>query len=464
MNKKHDLTKHQNTIAAKLLNQLDQDTGATLIGRAGTGKTHTLNVIITLLKQNPDIFGSDIVVCAPTHKAVAVINNKIKNCRVATLSKVLAEKPVREEDKETFVPDLMQAMSGDVLIVDESSMIDQTKLDHIEMLIPTKFKKVIFVGDDCQLPPVNKDLPAELKNHMPALEKYCAFELTVPMRQKGDSNILDVAEEVRQGIVNNTKFYFKRNHMKNDVYEFDYIEALNHYVLCIKDNPDYAINSRFVAWRNEDVVKINQDIRRKLYGKHIEDYIVGETVVLQQPIVIEYNNNKNQQVKDVIYNNGEEIQLTNLEPTVFKKVYYVDKKTKKLIHNKIKIAENLDKALYTKHTLNVKVYEYTAFHPDNSDLFITLYIPFNDSIGPINKILRVLKECKEWNEYWKLKDSILNVKHSYAMTVHKSQGGTLNDVYVYNKFYSPDVEFNNRLIYVGITRASSKLFIVGGAK
>ena len=58
------------------------------------------------------------------------------------------------------------------------------------------------------------------------------------------------------------------------------------------------------------------------------------------------------------------------------------------------------------------------------------------------------------------KDDMINVKHAYAMSIHKSQGSEFNHVIMpisstYHKM------LYNKLIYTGISRAKKSLVIIG---
>ncbi|MCG8729050.1 ATP-binding domain-containing protein, partial [Tenacibaculum finnmarkense] len=56
----------------------------------------------------------------------------------------------------------------------------------------------------------------------------------------------------------------------------------------------------------------------------------------------------------------------------------------------------------------------------------------------------------------------LQVKFSYAMTCHKSQGGQWNTVFIEQPYLpdGPSVEYL-RWLYTAVTRAQNKLYLIG---
>ena len=91
---------------------------------------------------------------------------------------------------------------------------------------------------------------------------------------------------------------------------------------------------------------------------------------------------------------------------------------------------------------------------------------YNGDIGYIHKISRdgynkdVVTIDFDGNYIEYKKDDMINVKHAYAMSIHKSQGSEFNHVIMpisstYHKM------LYNKLIYTGISRAKKSLVIIG---
>jgi hypothetical protein len=70
---------------------------------------------------------------------------------------------------------------------------------------------------------------------------------------------------------------------------------------------------------------------------------------------------------------------------------------------------------------------------------------------------------KVWGQYWNLKKRFVDIKYSYAYTVHKLQGSTYTDVYINVRDIIAcvnDMEMLYRLIYVALTRAKGNVYIL----
>ena len=80
------------------------------------------------------------------------------------------------------------------------------------------------------------------------------------------------------------------------------------------------------------------------------------------------------------------------------------------------------------------------------------------------EISAVDKERREaWVRFYRFKESIADVRAPYALTVHKSQGSTYDEVFVdLNTFrFAREASMVARLLYVAITRARYKVYFCG---
>lgn len=150
-----------------------------LFGPAGTGKTY----LISELSQRHD----NLRLCAFTGKAASVLAKKT-GCAATTVHglqyKLVEIGRDRDGKKVLQFERVTRALHGDIIIVDESSMISQ----EIGRDIMLHGAKVIFVGDPHQLPPVKGG-------------RYCLtsdFELTEVHRQALESGIIRQATNMRE--------------------------------------------------------------------------------------------------------------------------------------------------------------------------------------------------------------------------------------------------------------------------
>ena len=181
----------------------DGDQHFVLSGYAGTGKT-------TLAKYIADVIGKDdVYFCAYTGKAANVLREK--GCENAATIHSHVYRFLYDKDGKNPVfgfnhdSELRQAK---LVIVDEYSMLNDTIIQDIHRLA----KKVLYLGDPFQLPPV-KDVRS-------MLEPDCFLEEV--HRQALNSPILRAATDVRLGrnisIGDHGEFvYEKRGYLTNQM-------------------------------------------------------------------------------------------------------------------------------------------------------------------------------------------------------------------------------------------------------
>ena len=100
-----------------------------LAGNAGTGKT----TLVQEIAKHHHAKGDKIVLTAPTHKAVAVLERKLKLAGIAipcrTIHSLLSLKPKPQGDKQVFVRGKnARPVQEDIIIIDEASMLDASMM------------------------------------------------------------------------------------------------------------------------------------------------------------------------------------------------------------------------------------------------------------------------------------------------------------------------------------------------
>lgn len=118
-----------------------------LTGGPGTGKTTTLNAIITILKNN----GQKVFLAAPTGRAAQRMS-EVTGCEAKTIHRLL-EVGWDREDRPIFKKNEKNLLNCDALIVDEVSMVDTVIFDSLIRALPLGCR-LILVGDSDQLPSV----------------------------------------------------------------------------------------------------------------------------------------------------------------------------------------------------------------------------------------------------------------------------------------------------------------------
>ena len=130
------------------------DSGVLLItGGPGTGKTTILKGLLSLLGQ----MGLDYVMAAPTGRAAKRLT-EVTGEEASTIHRLLECTIDPSTGDMVFLKDENNPLKADVVIVDEMSMVDVLLLHSLLQAIPVG-KRLIFVGDPDQLPPVGPGFP-----------------------------------------------------------------------------------------------------------------------------------------------------------------------------------------------------------------------------------------------------------------------------------------------------------------
>ncbi len=165
-----------------------------LIGEGGTGKSLTINVVYNYLKA----YGYNVVVLAPTNAAA----RNLSSTNAATIHSYLEMEEVSSiaDDTPVFKRKVNTMNSSDLVFIDESSMVGQSTLDIIKSGIDSTL--IVFCGDSFQLNPIK-----ETKVDYVMLAKE-TFELKTNHRQNNNflKPLVDAAR-LNSGITASTLDY-----------------------------------------------------------------------------------------------------------------------------------------------------------------------------------------------------------------------------------------------------------------
>ena len=179
-----------------------------LTGGPGTGKTTTTLGIITAFREA----GAQILLAAPTGRAAKRLA-ETTGMEAKTIHRLLEVKPPEGYQRNEENP-----LEGDVLIVDECSMIDILLMYNLVKAVPDSMT-LIFVGDVDQLPSVGA---GNVLRDMIESECFPVIRLTRIFRQAQTSRIIMNAHRVNQGRMpdisngRNTDFFFVRQDTPED--------------------------------------------------------------------------------------------------------------------------------------------------------------------------------------------------------------------------------------------------------
>ncbi|MGN1456492.1 MAG: ATP-dependent RecD-like DNA helicase, partial [Acutalibacteraceae bacterium] len=160
-----------------------------LTGGPGTGKTTTLNAIISLFKQ----CGLKVALGAPTGRAAQRMS-EVTGCEAKTIHRLL-EVEWDKNDNPVFKRNERNLLDCDALILDELSMVDVNLFEGVMRALPLGCR-LIMVGDSDQLPSVGA---GNVLGDLIASGKIPVVQLTEIFRQSMKSLIVTNAHKIVHG-------------------------------------------------------------------------------------------------------------------------------------------------------------------------------------------------------------------------------------------------------------------------
>ena len=160
-----------------------------LTGGPGTGKTTISKAIIRIFES----MGLSVALCAPTGRAAKRMSEATG--REAKTIHRLLETQRNSNDELVFLRNEQDPLDFDVIIADESSMIDVYLMEALLKAVRAA-SRIIFIGDASQLPPVG---PGYVFRDIISSERYNTVELTHIFRQARQSLIVTNAHAVNHG-------------------------------------------------------------------------------------------------------------------------------------------------------------------------------------------------------------------------------------------------------------------------
>lgn len=422
-----------------------------LKGYAGTGKT---TVISTIVNNLPEIAMKSVLL-APTGRAAKVIANYSQKQAFTIHKKIYF--PKKSGGGVSFT--LQQNKhKNTIFIVDEASMISDRDSDSkmyangslLDDLISYVYSgqncKMILLGDTAQLPPVNLDISPALEIN--TLERNYDkqvdhIELDEVMRQEIDSGILYNATEMRELLKDHfiDAFQFDVKPFKDIVRlvdGYDIQDAIN------TAYSNYSIeDTAFIVRSNKRANAYNQQIRSRILDKESE-LSTGDFLMV---VKNNYFWLKDNDVAGFIAN-GDIIEV--LEMFGILEIYGF-----KFAKVKIRMVDYPDqKPFETVLLLDTIASESPSLTYEQSNkLYEEVMLDYQDEPNKYKRFQKV----KE-NEYF----NALQVKFSYAITCHKSQGGQWNTVFVEQPYLPDGIDRDYiRWLYTAVTRAKEKLYLIG---
>jgi ATP-dependent exoDNAse (exonuclease V) alpha subunit len=432
---------------AIFLTEPDNDTIFVLKGYAGTGKT---TVISTIVNNLGDI-NKKFVLLAPTGRAAKVISN-YSNTAAFTIHKKIYF-PKKSAGGGVAFTKQVNKHKNTIFIVDEASMISDSTLDSgslLDDLINYVYSgtncKMILLGDTAQLPPVNLDISPALDIQTLGVhydKEIEHIELDEVMRQEENSGILYNATELRELLKESfiTEFRFNVKRFKDIVRltdGYDIQDAIN------TAYSNYSIeDTAFIVRSNKRANQYNEQIRTRILFKESE-LSVGDFLM-----VVKNNYFWLKETDEAGFiANGDIIEV--LELFGIKELYGFT-----FAKVKIRMVDYPNQKPFETVLLldTIKSESPSLTYEESNRLYEEVMKDYEDETTKYKKFQKV----KE-NEYF----NGLQVKFSYAITCHKSQGGQWNTVFIEHPYLPNGIDRDYiRWLYTAMTRAKNKLYLIG---
>lgn len=368
-----------------------ENTVTVLQGFAGSGKSFSVLALMNMLKDN----NKTAILVAPTGRAAKVLK-KYTQHEASTIHRGLAfrlpnEWGYNEEQKLPY----------DIVILDETSMVDVYLFKHLLEAIDFNRTKLLLIGDNAQIPSV---YCGNLLHDILNSKVIPTIWLTKVFRY-GKGGLSTVATDIRE-----SRLTFENKsglQVIGDDRGFSYIPV----------SPEKATNY---------IIKMYETLLSK--GVSLKDILV----------VIAQNKGKygtqtvNNQIQSAINPNAE-------DKIVFGDTEY------RIGDPIIQCVNDYESYIYQ---------EESEWSDENTTL-----IP-NGDIGIITKVMYngIVVDFDDYRIYIP-KDKFVNIKLAYAISIHKSQGGQAKYVIV----FVPNAHtfmLNSNLLYVAVTRAKEKCYLI----
>ncbi len=448
-------TSNQSTLIHDLDRFLSDDDHRSLYvlkGYAGTGKTTISSALIKALEK----LKRKSVLLAPTGRAAKVLSN-YTNTEANTIHKKIYFPKKNSSGNIDFVLQTNKSKNT-IFIVDEASMISSTSqnkklfdttslLSDLIQFVYSGYKcKIIFIGDTAQLPPVNSKLSPSLDPDY-LRENYNKNVLSIELDEV-------VRQEVLSGILNNATI-LRESLIDEDFEEFKFnISGFND-IIRLQDGED-IINSLTDSYN--------------IFGKEETALIVRSN---------KRANLFNQQIRNRILFNENELSVgDNL--MVVKNNYYWLKSTSEAgfiangdIIKILEISRIVDLYDFRFAEVSVQMIDYPKMKPFDTVLMLdtinleTPSLNYEKANHLYNEVMKdYVSEKVKYKRFLKVKNNkyfnALQVKFSYAMTCHKSQGGQWTSVFVEQPYLPNGIDKDFiRWLYTALTRAKEKLYLIG---
>lgn len=450
----------------------DYGTEITLSGYAGTGKSTIIGIFSKWLDHR--IGRGNIVYTAPIHRANVITKQNNPNANVYTLSALFGFTPDTDIAMEQGSLDLRELEfrsknqvkyePGQLIIIDEASMVQDGLYEYIQKIIAKDGVSVIYVGDSAQLRPVKSDHISKVFTS----DGVPQITLT-KVERTGDNPILKEATRLRrgEGLSYQTDINDKGQGVLYTSNDTVINENLKQIISSEEFNAD-PLHFRVITATNAAAATYNSKIRSLRYGKFAKPFVKGD-------ILMGYSNKLRKPDGSYRLINSMDYIVQNVRDTTVK--FRTDKGTIEFKAFKLSIRpigntimDDFHITVIDKNEPDSKLFEIVEYKDRlwrmakeaKQDKQISKYRDLVQMAFNIDNELNITKNLEDNQGRLKIRKAI---DYGYAQTVWKSQGSTYSKVLILSNEidtfgYGRDVmQLRNELRYVAVSRAKNFVII-----
>lgn len=372
-----------------------------ITGGPGTGKTTIIKCIIEIYENN----GMKVLLAAPTGRAAKRMTESTG--REAKTIHRLLEMGVSDNENSFFGRGEGEPLEGDVIIVDEASMIDIMLMNSLLKAIKLG-TRLIIVGDADQLPSVG---PGNVLRDLIDSEFIKVVRLKDIFRQGKESMIITNAHRINNGELP----YLNK---KGGDFFFDNRESNEEILETILDLVNRRLPLFNSKWNKIRDFQVLSPTRKGILGV---DNLNNELQSILNP---PSKDKKERKFKDSVFREG-------------------------------------DKVMQTKNNYSLKWNRINGYGDNEGVGIFNGDMGFIESISEENRTVTVVFDYERRIVYDNL--YVEELELAYAITIHKSQGSEFK-VIITPAFMGSAFLMNRNILYTGITRAKELVVVVGNQR
>ena len=372
-----------------------------ITGGPGTGKTTIIKCIIEIYENN----GMKVLLAAPTGRAAKRMTESTG--REAKTIHRLLEMGVSDNENSFFGRGEGEPLEGDVIIVDEASMIDIMLMNSLLKAIKLG-TRLIIVGDADQLPSVG---PGNVLRDLIDSEFIKVVRLKDIFRQGKESMIITNAHRINNGELP----YLNK---KGGDFFFDNRESNEEILETILDLVNRRLPLFNSKWNKIRDFQVLSPTRKGILGV---DNLNNELQSILNP---PSKDKKERKFKDSVFREG-------------------------------------DKVMQTKNNYSLKWNRINGYGDNEGVGIFNGDMGFIETISEENRTVTVVFDDERRIVYDNL--YVEELELAYAITIHKSQGSEFK-VIITPAFMGSAFLMNRNILYTGITRAKELVVVVGNQR